>query len=86
MEVEFIFEALLEVGLEPKDLGHLEYLNDPIVLQHLPTHQRQLQRNRREDSVLYFRAWADALEAALPLTKPATAAPTVAPQPQPSLS
>ena len=36
MDVEFIFEALLEVGLESKDLGHLEYLNDPLILKALP--------------------------------------------------
>lgn len=62
MDVEFIFEALLEVGLEPRDLGHLEYLNDPRVLKALPGGARELKRNQREDAVAYFRAWASVLE------------------------
>jgi len=63
MDVEFIFEALLEVGLEPKDLGHLEYLNDPQVIAALPGGPRDLRRNCREDAVDYFRTWAGVLEA-----------------------
>lgn len=62
MDVEFIFEALLEVGLESKDLGHLEYLNDPLVLKALPGGPRELKRNNREDAVDYFRAWAGVLD------------------------
>lgn len=62
MDVEFIFEALLEVGLEPKDLSQLEYLNAPEVLSRLPGGRRELKRNNRDDAVAYLRAWAELLE------------------------
>ena len=66
MDVEFIFEALMEVGLTSKDLSHLEYLNDPKVLAQMPVDQRNLKRSDRADAVAYMRRWADVLEAELP--------------------
>jgi hypothetical protein len=65
MDVEFIFEALMEVGLESKDLSHLEYLSDPRVLARLPGGHRNLKRNDRTDAVAYMRTWADVLDADL---------------------
>lgn len=62
MDVEFIFEALLEVGLETRDLSHLEYLSDPAVLARLPAGHRPLKRNDRDDAIAYLRAWADLME------------------------
>lgn len=66
MDVEFIFEALMEVGLTSQDLSHLEYLNDPKILTRLPPEQRDLKHSNRTDAVAYMRMWADALEAELP--------------------
>ena len=65
MEVEFIFEALMEVGLETKDISHLEYLSDPTVLSRLPGGRRDLKRNDRADAVAYLLAWAEVLEGQL---------------------
>lgn len=66
MDVEFIFEALFEVGLKSQDISHLEYLSDPRVLEYLPGGRRRLQRSNRADAVAYLRAWAGRLDDALP--------------------
>jgi hypothetical protein len=52
-------------------LRHLEDLSDPCVLQALPGGHRWLQRNQRDDAVVYFRAWADLIARALPAALPA---------------
>lgn len=62
MDVEFIFEALLEVGLETRDLSHLEYLSDPEVLARWPDGRRHLKRNDRNDAIVYLRTWAELME------------------------
>jgi hypothetical protein len=53
---------LTATGLTPSDIHHIEYLDDREVLERLPGGFRWLQRNQREDVVLYFRAFADLLE------------------------
>lgn len=52
----------MEIGLTPTDIHHLEYLSDKSVLKNLPGGFRWLRRNRREDAVAYFEAFADSLE------------------------
>jgi hypothetical protein len=63
--LELILQKLMEAGLTPVDVRHLEYLSDKAVLQYLPGGFRWLQRNRREDVVLYFEAMAGMLESKL---------------------
>jgi hypothetical protein len=70
MEVEFIFEALMEIGLATADLSHLEYLSDPKVLARLPGDRRSLKRSERADAITYMRAWAELLEGEFEIRTP----------------
>ncbi len=60
--IDLVMSRLMEVGLTPTDIHHLEYLNDRKVLHWLPGGFRWLRRNQREDAILYFEAMADMLE------------------------
>lgn len=60
--LDLMMRKLIDLGLTPTDIHHLEYLDDREVLQHLPGGFRWLKRNIREDVILYFRAMADSLE------------------------
>jgi len=68
--LDYVVDALFEVGLTREDIRHLEDLSDPKVLRHLPDGRRYLQRNQRADAVLYFRTWANQLTKALAETLP----------------
>ena len=59
---DLVLHRLMEAGLTPTDIHHLEYLNDRKVLAFLPGGFRWLRRNQREDAILYFEAKADMLE------------------------
>ena len=60
--VSMLVGKLQQIGLTPSDIHHLEYLNDRSVLNHLPGGFRWLQRNSREDVILYFETFASILE------------------------
>ena len=60
--VELVLHKLMEAGLTTSDIHHLEYLNDKKVLHHLDGGFRWLRRNRREDAIAYFDAFANLLE------------------------
>jgi hypothetical protein len=60
--VDLIVEKLVELGLTHNDIHHIEYLSDKGVLKHLPGGFRWLKRNKREDAILYFEAFAAMLE------------------------
>lgn len=57
-----LISKLQEIGLTPSDIHNLEYLEDKAVLQQLPGGFRWLQRNVREDVVVYFETFANMLE------------------------
>jgi hypothetical protein len=57
-----VITQLEEIGLTPTDIHHIEYLSDKEVLRHLPNGFRWLKRNKREDAIDYFEAFADLLE------------------------
>jgi hypothetical protein len=57
-----VLHKLMDAGLTPADVHNLEYLSDKTVLRHLPGGFRWLERNRREDVILYFETLADLLE------------------------
>jgi hypothetical protein len=65
--------ALMKQGLTPTDIHHIEYLDDREVLERLPGGFRWLQRNIREDVVLYMRSMAAMLEERLELEQARTA-------------
>jgi hypothetical protein len=63
--VDMMLEKLMDLGLTPTDVHHLEYLSDKKVLAYLSGGFRWLRRNVREDAVNYFEAYADMLESRL---------------------
>lgn len=60
--VSLLITRLQEIGLTPTDIHHIEYLTDKEVLKQLPGGFRWLKRNRREDAIAYFEAFAQLLE------------------------
>ena len=59
--INLIISRLVEMGLTPTDIHHLEYLTDREVLNRLPGGFRWLQRNVREDAIVYFETFGDLL-------------------------
>ena len=57
-----LISKLQQIGLTPSDIHNLEYLEDKKVLEQLPGGFRWLQRNVREDVILYFETYASMLE------------------------
>lgn len=57
-----LISKLQEIGLTPSDIHNLEYLEDRTVLARLPGGFRWLQRNVREDVIVYFETYANMLE------------------------
>jgi hypothetical protein len=62
--LDYVFQRLFEIGMEPEDVQHLERLSDDRVLRRADA--GRLSHTRREDVVQYMRAWADLLEDRLP--------------------
>lgn len=63
LPIDAVIEELLALGLDRCDIAQLEDLSDRRVLSTLPREVRdRLRRNRRDDVVLYLRAWAGLLE------------------------
>jgi hypothetical protein len=60
--VSLVIAKLLQAGLTPTDIHHIEYLTNREVLKKLHGGFRWLKRNVREDVILYFEAFADLLE------------------------
>ncbi|GAB4092872.1 hypothetical protein [Flaviaesturariibacter terrae] len=60
--VTLLMSKLEAIGLTPTDIHCLEYLQDRAVLDRLPGGFRWLERNVREDAILYFETFADLLE------------------------
>jgi hypothetical protein len=63
--VDLMISHLQDIGLTATDIHNIEYLEDKEILQHLPGGFRWLQRNVREDVMVYFETFADVLEAKL---------------------
>lgn len=64
--VSLLVKKLMEAGLTPTDIHHLEYLTDRTILERLPGGFRWLQRNRREDVIVYMETFANWIEEQLP--------------------
>jgi hypothetical protein len=60
--VNLVMSKLMEAGLTPTDIHHIEYLTDRDVLNNLPGGFRWLRRNLREDVIEYFDAFAGMLQ------------------------
>lgn len=62
LPIDHIMGTLMDLGLGPADIRHLERLSDPQVLRRLPLEQQMLNRLERNDVILYLNTWADLLE------------------------
>ncbi|MDX1902837.1 MAG: hypothetical protein SFU27_01665 [Thermonemataceae bacterium] len=63
LPLDMVISTMLEAGLDTDDLIHLERLSDEKVLKRIPqTQLRELQKNKREDVIIYLKAWSDLLE------------------------
>ncbi len=60
--LSLVFNKLEQIGLTPTDIHHIEYLSDREVLEQLSGGFRWLKRNKKEDAIDYFEAFADVLE------------------------
>ena len=60
--VGMMVSKLEGIGLTATDIHNLEYLQDKRILDKLPGGFRWLQKNQRDDVILYFETMADALE------------------------
>jgi hypothetical protein len=60
--INLLIARLEMAGLTATDIRHIEYLTDRSVLENLPGGFRWLQRNKREDVILYFETFATKLE------------------------
>jgi hypothetical protein len=65
LPIDDIIGAMLEVGLNLNDIGHLENLSDRKILSQLPAPERCLKHNNRNDVITYLSTWADLLESQL---------------------
>lgn len=60
--MDLMIAKMLDFGLTLNDLSHLERLSDPEILRTIPKDKRdQLNKNSREDVILYMKAWASLL-------------------------
>ncbi|MEO7313040.1 MAG: hypothetical protein ABIX01_21820 [Chitinophagaceae bacterium] len=60
--VNLLISKLEAIGLTPSDIHNLEYLEDKQVLHLLPGGFRWLNKNVREDVMVYFETFAEMLE------------------------
>jgi hypothetical protein len=62
LPVDLLVSKLEAIGLTATDIHNLEYLQDRTILNKLPGGFRWLQKNQREDVILYFETMAEVLE------------------------
>lgn len=60
--VDMLVSKLEAIGLTATDIHNLEYLQEREILHKIPGGFRWLQKNKREDVILYFETMADVLE------------------------
>lgn len=68
--LDTILEAMLALGLDARDVAHLERLSDPEVRRRLGTSTEHFAHYQRENLIAYLEAWADLLEDRLDQTLP----------------
>lgn len=68
---------LIQHGLTPSDIRHIEHLDDREILERLPGGFRWLQRNRREDVSAYLETMADLLQERLDMATAQQAAQAI---------
>lgn len=60
--IDLMISKMLNFGLTLEDLGNLERLSDSTILKHIPKERReQMNKNSREDVILYLETWSKIL-------------------------
>ena len=54
--MDYILSRIMDLGVSAQDIGRLERLSDPRVVRRVG--RLDLRHNRREDVIVYMRAWA----------------------------
>lgn len=62
LEIDNVIGIMMKQGLLIEDIGHIEYLSNPAILEKLPGGKRHLERNQKDNVMLYFQAWITLLE------------------------
>ena len=62
--MDMIIEKMIDFGFSKQDLRHLEWLSDPEVLAEVARNNAisHLNRNSKQDTILYLKSWANLLE------------------------
>ena len=62
--MDLIIEKMIDFGFSKQDLRHLEWLSDPEVLAEVVRNNAilHLNRNSKQDTILYLKSWANLLE------------------------
>lgn len=79
LPMDHLIDSLVELGLDHRDLAHLERLSCPDVLRLVPVEERPLSYRRRSHVVRYLRALAELAESRMPRREDPT--PVEAPEP-----
>lgn len=62
LPIDLMISKMLDFGLTIDDLSNLERLSDPIILSQIPKEKRdQINKNSREDVILYMQTWSKIL-------------------------
>lgn len=69
MPFDEVISQLTSNGLSLEDIKAIENLSHPEVLESLPANHKLLQRNNKQDAILYLNTLADYLEAELVINK-----------------
>ena len=62
LDIDRVIRVMLENGLSIDDINHIEYLSNPSILQKLPNGHQHLERNQKQNVIMYFQAWVTLLE------------------------
>jgi hypothetical protein len=60
--IDLVIQIMLDAGFTARDLARLETLSDPQILARIPAQLKPLQKNRREDLLVYLDAWIGLLK------------------------
>lgn len=61
-KIDEVISRMIDTGMTPEEIVHLENLSDPKILERLPENRKYLKRDNKDDVVLYLELWAQMLE------------------------
>lgn len=61
-KIDEVITRMIELGINPEEIVHLENLSDPKILERMPENRKYLKRDNREDVIMYLETWAEMME------------------------